>query len=64
MAVTQNYVSPANLDAAVQWQALGAGGVPFECAYGVQGSLLRCFDWMHRVTALEAGDGLGPGKPD
>lgn len=25
VAVTQNYVSPANLEAAVQWQALGAG---------------------------------------
>lgn len=25
VAVTQNFVSPANLAAAVQWQALGAG---------------------------------------
>lgn len=25
VAVTQNFVSPANLEAAVQWQALGAG---------------------------------------
>lgn len=28
VAVTQNFVSPANLAAAVQWQALGAGAAP------------------------------------
>lgn len=27
VAVTQNFVSPANLEAAVQWQALGAGEI-------------------------------------
>ena len=27
MAVTQNFVSPSNLEAAIQWQALGAGAV-------------------------------------